>query len=77
MTSAEQPSSALQRLQQSADALETRAALYSRVRLMYQHEAERFFPLDEYIRPRYACSLAVHCGLALGLQSGMLCSSSP
>ena len=44
---------------------------------MYQHEAERFFPLDAYIRPRYACSLAVHCGLALGLQNGMLCSSSP
>ena len=44
---------------------------------MYQHEAEHFFPLDEYIRPRYACSLAVHGGLALGLQHGMLCSSSP
>ena len=28
-------------------------------------------------RAAYACSLAVHCGLALGLQNGMLCSSSP
>ena len=40
------------------------------------HEAERFFPLDEYIRPRDACSLAMHCGLALGQQYGMLCSNS-
>ena len=38
---------------------------------------KRFFSQDEYIRQRYACSLAVHCGLALGLQHGMLCSNSP
>ena len=34
---------------------------------------KRFFSQDEYIRQRYACSLAVHCGLALGLQHGMTC----
>jgi hypothetical protein len=28
-------------------------------------------------RAAYACSLAVNCGLVLGLQNGMLCSSSP
>ena len=44
---------------------------------MYQHEAERFFPLDEYIRPSDANS-ALLFGLAAGSLDllGALWSSS-